>query len=77
MMRGFVLFRPFARKRFYAFRISIRRYVWKAVAAKIKRLCPDGQFTCGDKTCVSIIARCDHHVDCPHDRADEEGCRMS
>lgn len=40
-----------------------------------KRLCPVGQFTCGDLSCISITGRCDRKRDCPYDRADEEGCR--
>lgn len=46
------------------------------VRKKSERLCPEGKFTCGDKTCISIIGRCDRKIDCPHDSTDEEGCRM-
>lgn len=39
--------------------------------------CAEGQFACADRTCISILGRCDHKIDCPHDRADEDGCRTS
>lgn len=50
--------------------------IWNAVQKKIERICPEGKFTCGDKTCISIIGRCDRKNDCPNDKSDEEGCRM-
>ncbi|KAI9589857.1 hypothetical protein GQX74_008025 [Glossina fuscipes] len=34
----------------------------------------NGKFTCRDLSCISIVLRCDGHVDCPGDRSDEEGC---
>lgn len=40
-----------------------------------KFFCSLGQFTCGDKTCISIVGRCNGHLDCPNDRKDEEDCR--
>lgn len=43
---------------------------------KKMRYCPEGRFTCADFTCISILGRCDRKVDCPNDRADEDGCRM-
>uniref|UniRef100_A0A182YG32 Uncharacterized protein n=1 Tax=Anopheles stephensi TaxID=30069 RepID=A0A182YG32_ANOST len=36
--------------------------------------CPLGKFTCGDRSCVSILGRCDGKVDCPRDHADEDEC---
>lgn len=38
--------------------------------------CENDKFTCGDNTCISIISRCDGVIDCPHDRTDEQDCRM-
>lgn len=37
--------------------------------------CEHDKFTCGDKSCISIISRCDGVIDC-HDRTDEQDCRM-
>lgn len=48
----------------------------KIVVPKLRFFCPKGKFTCRDFTCISIVYRCDGHSDCPHDRSDEEGCRM-
>lgn len=48
-----------------------------AAAAAPTVHCPTGQFMCGDRrTCISIVGRCDRKVDCPHDRRDEDACRM-
>lgn len=46
------------------------------VVPKVKFFCAKGKFTCRDLSCISIVHRCDGHADCPHDRSDEEGCRM-
>lgn len=46
------------------------------VVPSVKYFCPKGKFTCRDFSCISIVHRCDGHVDCPQDHSDEEGCRM-
>ncbi|XP_055601853.1 basement membrane-specific heparan sulfate proteoglycan core protein-like isoform X2 [Uranotaenia lowii] len=38
------------------------------------KFCPLGKFTCHDRSCISIVGRCDGKVDCPRDRADEDEC---
>uniref|UniRef100_A0A1B0AMY9 Uncharacterized protein n=1 Tax=Glossina palpalis gambiensis TaxID=67801 RepID=A0A1B0AMY9_9MUSC len=45
-----------------------------SIVPKLKYFCPKGKFTCRDLSCISIVLRCDGHVDCPGDRSDEEGC---
>lgn len=37
--------------------------------------CPNGKFTCGDRTCISVAGRCNGVVDCPKDDLDERDCR--
>lgn len=54
-------------------------WIWNGksvIKSRIKYFCPITQFTCLDKTCISILGRCDGIVDCPNDQADEQDCRM-
>jgi hypothetical protein len=59
----------------YPWTINYKSVNSLVIKSRIKYFCPITQFTCGDRTCISILGRCDGVVDCPNDQADEQDCR--